>query len=188
MGDRYWIRLKGLEWQEVSVKRFIEAERDIGFRLKADCGSFATGGFSGHGIEGTITRDHMDPSMTTIHTYISSIPNVFKVEIENKQVAKSSYKVKVYIDTASFEDGYKVPIYDMFIYLLKEYQIITDITITNIREFDCPWIPILNHEVCLDSKKPCLQNKGESCPKFETWLGEVKEGILTRSGIYAKYY
>ncbi len=54
---RYWlrIRVKGLQWQEVTHAQFLEAEAGAGYVPKAG-GDTATAGFGTKQIEGRITE------------------------------------------------------------------------------------------------------------------------------------
>lgn len=56
---RYWLRVPGLKWQEVSQVKYIEMERNAGFHPKLGCGPVATASFSTGCIEGRITYDEV---------------------------------------------------------------------------------------------------------------------------------
>ena len=50
----YWLRISGLQWQEVTREKFIEIERLSGFYpMKGQ--DIATAGFSGGAVEGRVT-------------------------------------------------------------------------------------------------------------------------------------
>ena len=53
--ERYWLRIPGFEYQEVTRDKFTEMERKAGFYPKVGCSPIATAGFSTGTIEGKIT-------------------------------------------------------------------------------------------------------------------------------------
>ena len=55
--ERYWLRIPGLKWQEVTRDKFIEVEHAAGFYPKAGCGPLATAGFGTLTVEGKISKE-----------------------------------------------------------------------------------------------------------------------------------
>ncbi|MCC6934222.1 MAG: hypothetical protein IT406_00800 [Candidatus Yanofskybacteria bacterium] len=61
MKKRYWLRLPGLPWREVSRERYIEVERNAGFRPKPGLEPPATAAFSNGIVAGTTTLGRKIP-------------------------------------------------------------------------------------------------------------------------------
>jgi hypothetical protein len=56
--DRYFLKAVVFGgWHEVTFEKFVLAERDAGFRPKYGGPGLATGGFTGHGIQGRILSE-----------------------------------------------------------------------------------------------------------------------------------
>ena len=53
---KYYVKLDGGDWREVSMQEYISAEKAVGFRSKFGPDHIATASFGGNGISGKTTE------------------------------------------------------------------------------------------------------------------------------------